>query len=152
MKITKPSENTFDQLFKLIKYYSDRFEMLPKTMDELYHQMRGFRLLVDDRNRVMGCAHLDIFTPTLAEVKSLAVDPEMQGRGYGRILVEDCEREARELGIKKIFALTYRDQFFKHLGYEQVTMDTLPEKVYKECVKCHYYNNCNEIAVVKLFF
>jgi len=149
LRLEKPSEKTFEQLFLLIKYYSDRFEMLPKTMDELYHQMRGFRLLVDDLDQVLGCSHLDVFTPTLAEVKSLAVQPFSMGKGYGRILVEDCEREARELGIKKIFALTYRDEFFKHLGYQQVTMESLPEKVYKECVKCHYYNNCNEIAVLK---
>ena len=149
MRLEKPSEKTFDQLFLLIKYYSDRFEMLPKTMDELYHQMRGFRLLVDDFDQLLGCAHLDVFTPVLAEVKSLAVQPHALGKGLGRVLVEDCEREARELGIKKIFALTYKDEFFKHLGYDVVTMDSLPEKVYKECVKCHYYNNCNEIAVLK---
>ena len=92
---------------------------------------------------------MDIFTPILAEIKSLAVAGDYQGQGLGRALVEDCEREARELGIKKVFVLTYQEEFFKKLGYIVVSRDSLPEKVYKECVKCAFYNDCNEIAMTK---
>ncbi len=154
-QLVKPNAQTFQGLFDLIKFYSDRKEMLPKTLDELYRQTRGFRILlneVDDLSevpQVIGSAHLDIFTPLLGEIKSLAVAEAFAGKGYGRLLVEDCEREARELGLKKLFVLTYKQGFFEKLGYHVVDIKTLPEKVFQECVKCHFYNSCNEIAMVK---
>lgn len=147
-QLIKPNTKTFQGLFDLIKFYSDRKEMLPKTLDELYHQVRGFRVLVEG-DRVIGSAHLDVFTPTLGEIKSLAVAQEFMGQGLGRLLVEDCEKEARELGLTKLFVLTYKQGFFEKLGYQVVDIKTLPEKVFQECVKCHFYNNCNEIALTK---
>ncbi len=148
IELTKPSASTFDGLYQLIKFYADQRVMLPLSLDEIYHRAQGFRLLVDN-DWVIASAHLDIFTPELAEIKSLAVDQQQSRKGYGKIMVEDCEREAKELGIKKVFVLTYQQEFFEKLGYHVVDLNTLPEKVYKECVKCHFYNNCNEIAMVK---
>lgn len=146
--ITKPNSDSFQGLFDLIKTFSDRKLMLPLSLDEIFHRAQAFRV-IEDRG-VIASAHLDIFTPTLAEIKSLAVLDEYQGKGYGRALVEDCEKEAQELGIQKVFVLTYQEEFFKKLGYQVVSRDSLPEKVYKECVKCVHYNNCNEIAMVKI--
>jgi len=147
-----PSQETYAQLHEIINYYAERKEMLPKTYDELYQRTRDFRLLVDRSDaqpQVIACSHLDIFTPVLAEVKSLAVRPEYQGHGYGRLMVEDCETEARELGIERMFALTYQVEFFKRVGYEIIDIKTLPEKVFKECVVCPFKDNCNETAVIK---
>jgi amino-acid N-acetyltransferase len=154
-RLLKPDAKTFQGLFELIKFYSDRKEMLPKTLDELYRQVRGFRILINEPDdiaetvQVIGSAHLDIFTPILGEIKSLAVAEAFIAKGYGRLLVEDCEREAYELGLKKLFVLTYKQSFFERLGYHVVDIKTLPEKVFQECVKCHFYNSCNEIAMVK---
>lgn len=149
MELTKPSAGTFDGLYQLIKFYADQRMMLPLSLDEIYHRAQGFRVLVD-QDWVLASAHLDIFTPELAEIKSLAVDHQSRSKGYGKLMVEDCEREAQELGIKKVFVLTYQQGFFEKLGYKVVDLNTLPEKIYKECVKCHFYNNCNEIAMVKV--
>ncbi len=152
LSLELPSQETYAQLYELINHYAERKEMLPKTYDELYQRTRDFRLLVDRSSselQVLACSHLDIFTPTLAEVKSLAVRPEYQGQGYGRLMVEDCETEARELGIERIFALTYQVDFFKRLSYEVIDIKTLPEKVFKECVICPFKDNCNETAVIK---
>lgn len=146
-----PTQDTYAQLYDLINHYAERKEMLPKTYDELYQRTRDFRLLVDrSSGEVLACSHLDIFTPVLAEVKSLAVKPEYQGQGYGKLMVEDCETEARELGIERIFALTYQVEFFKRVGYELIDINSLPEKVFKECVICPFKDNCNESAVLKL--
>ncbi len=152
ISLEKPTAISYQGLYDLIMYYADRKEMLPKTLDELYHQTRGFRILVDRSSEtplVIGSAHLDIFSPTLGEIKSLAVHPDYQKQGLGRLLVEDCEKEARLLGLNKLFVLTYKENFFQKLHYQTVEMTELPEKVYQECVKCHFYNNCNEIALIK---
>lgn len=161
MQITKASSETFQGLYELIKSFSDRKLMLPLTQDDIFHRAQAFRVIETviaseqsehgnlPATKVIASAHLDIFTPILAEIKSLAVADEYQGKGYGRALVEDCEKEALELGIKKVFVLTYQEEFFKKLGYTVVSRDSLPEKVYKECVKCSFYNDCNEIAMIK---
>ena len=146
--LTTPNEQSFAQIHELINFYAERREMLPKTLDEIYHQMRGFRVLVSG-DEVIGCAHLDIFGPDLAEIKSLAIKPEYAGQGHGSKLVEDCLREAGELGITKVFALTYRAEFFHKLGFETTNLESLPEKVFKECVVCPFYGECNETAVIK---
>jgi amino-acid N-acetyltransferase len=155
LKIVKPNSESFSGLYELIKSFSDRKLMLPLTMDEILHRAQAFRVICAEDslsthlNQVIGSAHLDIFTPVLAEIKSLAVADAYQGKGYGSALVRNCEHEALELGIKKVFVLTYQEEFFKKLGYSVVSRDTLPEKVYKECVKCVFYNDCNEIAMTK---
>lgn len=136
------------QVFDLIKTYSDDFVMLPKSIEEIKNLSPHFRLLVE-HEQVQACVMLDQFTETLAEVKSLAVSKAMQKQGLGRALVLDCEQRAKELGIKKIFALTFSTDFFHKLGYKIVDKETLPEKVYRECVRCHYYDNCKEIAMIK---
>ena len=126
--------------------------MLPRTLDELYSRTRGFRILVKRdgiAEEVIASSHLDLFSDTLAEVKSLAVKESYLKQGLGKLMVEDCETEAKELGIKKIFALTYKEKFFEKLGYKVIDIKTLPEKVFKECVICPFYEDCNEIAVLK---
>ena len=152
MQIVKPNSESFLGLYELIKTFSDRKLMLPISLDEIFHRAQAFRIImnqVEGIYKVIASAHLDIFTPTLAEIKSLAVADKYQGKGYGRALVEDCEREAWFLGIEKVFVLTYQEEFFKKLGYKVISRDMLPEKVYKECVKCSFYDDCNETAMIK---
>ena len=173
MLITKPNSETFSGLYELIRTFSDRKLMLPLSQDEIFHRAQAFRIICEPEakaviasasslslrakrsnlqtnKKVIASAHLDIFTPVLAEIKSLAVADDYQAKGYGKKLVENCEAEARTLGIEKVFVLTYQEEFFKKLGYVVVSRDSLPEKVYKECVKCSYYNDCNEIAMTKV--
>ena len=149
MKIVAVTSDYHQKVFDLIKNFSDQYVMLPKSIDEIINLAESFRILVNENSDVIACAMLDQFTDELAEVKSLAVDKAYQGHGYGRLLVSDCEAAARALGIKRLFALTYEEKFFHKLGFQTVSMETLPEKVYRECVRCHYFNNCKEIAVVK---
>jgi amino-acid N-acetyltransferase len=137
------------ELQSLINKYAEQKLLLHKSLDEIYHLLRGFRIIKNEHEKIIACAHLDLFTEELAEVKSLVVAEEYQGLGLGRKLVEDCQLEAKELGIKKLFALTYQEEFFKKLDFEVVDLKTLPEKVFKECVTCPFFNNCNEIAMLK---
>lgn len=149
--ISKPqTESDFEGISNLINFFSEKKEMLPRSKDHLYRIARGLRIIKSNSNKVLACAHLDLFSTELAEIKSLAVHPDFQGQGFGKALVEDCEKEALGLGIKKIFALTYKDNFFIRLGYKVVLIESLPEKVFKECVICPFFKNCNEIAVMKL--
>ena len=122
--------------------------LLPKTKEDLEKELNNFRVIVED-GEVIACALLDQFTDTLAEVRTLAVNKDYQGKGLGKALVEDCEQRAKAIGITKIFALTYEDGFFHRLGYKTVDKESLPEKVLKTCIHCSQYSSCQEIAVIK---
>jgi len=110
--------------------------------------LREFQVAEDDA-RIIGCAAVDVFWADLAEVKSLAVAPGQAGRGVGSGLLAAACDDARALGVKKLFALTYERGFFEKHGFEVIDRDTLPEKVWRECIACPKVDACDEIAVIK---
>jgi len=131
----------------LINGFARTGEMLPRTMAEVYENLRDFSV-VRDGNGVVACGALHIMWEDLAEVRSLAVQAERQGGGLGALLVRAHVQEARDLGLKTVFALTYRPGFFERLGFRQADVMTLPRKVWNECYRCPKFPTCNEIAVV----
>jgi amino-acid N-acetyltransferase len=132
----------------LLEIYAAKGNLLPRTFSELYRHLRDF-FVIEIGGKVVACAALEIFTEDLGEVRSLVVDEAHERRGLGRLLVERITDEARSIGLKRLMALTYVPVFFHKLGFQTVSMDTLPEKVWGVCVKCYKYNNCDETAVLK---
>ena len=132
----------------IINSHAELGKMLFKNYAQLFENLRDFGVYEEDGN-VLGCAALTIIWADLAEVRSLAVDERALGRGIGRKLVEWCVDEARRLQIRRLFALTYEQGFFAKLGFEVVAKETLPLKVWSDCVRCPKNDNCDEIAVVR---
>lgn len=132
----------------LLEQYAAQGNLLPRTLNELYRHLRDF-FVVDVEGKVAGCGALEIFTEDLGEVRSLVVADEYKGVGYGRLLVERIIEEARNIGLRRLMALTYVPPFFHKLGFKTVPKETLPEKVWGVCVKCYKFNNCDEIAVLR---
>ena len=133
----------------LINLYAQRGDMLPRTMGEVYENLRDFYVVRGDDGMFMGCVALHIVWSDLAEIKSLAVPEDAQTRGLGSLLVEAAVAEARAIGLSRCFALTYRPAFFERLGFVQADVMTLPRKVWNECYRCPKFPSCNEIALVK---
>lgn len=131
----------------LINGFARTGEMLPRTMAEVYENLRDFSV-VHNEGGVAACGALHIMWEDLAEIRSLAVQEDRQGQGLGALLVRAHVQEARELGLKTVFALTYRPGFFERLGFRQADVMTLPRKVWNECYRCPKFPTCNEIAVV----
>ncbi|HWO72165.1 MAG TPA: N-acetyltransferase [Dehalococcoidia bacterium] len=132
----------------LINFYAQRGDMLPRTMGEVYENLRDF-YVVRDQGRLLGCVALHIVWADMAEVKSLAVAEEAQSRGLGSLLVRATIEEGRQLGLERLFALTYRPAFFERLGFVQADVMSLPRKVWNECYRCPKFPSCNEIALVR---
>jgi amino-acid N-acetyltransferase len=130
----------------LVEYWSKTDVVLPRTEGEIYETLRDF-IVARDGNRVVAAGALHIEWKDLAEIKSLVVDPEYQGKGLGSIVVEACLDEAVELGLKTIFALTTSQDFFEKCGFTQATVSNFPLKVWNECLRCPKYSRCDEIAV-----
>jgi amino-acid N-acetyltransferase len=134
---------------ELVNTFARRGEMLPRTMAEVYQNLRDFYVVRDDAGETVACGGLHILWEDMGEIKSLAVREDMQGHGLGQRIVEACVDEARQLGLTTAFALTYRPGFFEKLGFTQADVMTLPRKVWGECYRCPKFPGCNEIAMVR---
>jgi amino-acid N-acetyltransferase len=136
-------------IHKLLNHYADRGLLLPRPLSELYDHLRDFNVLVEngEAEKIIGACALGICWEDLAEIRSLAVIEDRQGSDYGRRLVEACLQEARSLGLRKVFALTYAEGFFSRMGFRVVEKATLPQKVWGDCLKCPKFPECDEIAM-----
>ncbi|MBI4301229.1 MAG: N-acetyltransferase [Chloroflexi bacterium] len=148
MKIEKAKIGDVPQIHKLINYFADKGEMLPRPLSEIYENVRDY-YVARDGDQVAACVALHVSWADLAEVKSLAVTKEKQEQGIGALLTKACLEEAEALGIETVFALTYKPVFFEKMGFKRVDVMELPRKVWGECYRCAKFPNCDEIALVK---
>jgi amino-acid N-acetyltransferase len=132
----------------LLKGYSDRGNLLPRTVEDIEINLIDFRI-VDMHGRLAACAALELFPNELGEIRSLAVDEEFGRSGLGTHLVSLLIDEARDRGLSRLMALTYVPEFFHKLDFRTVPKATLPEKVWGICVRCYKFYNCDEIAVLR---
>ena len=147
MNVRKARMGDIPEIHTLVNSFATRGEMLGRSRSELYEGLRDF-FVVEQDGRVVGCSALHINWEDLAEVRSLAVAPELQGKGMGKTLVSACIEEARSLGIARIYALTYRPGFFEGVGFSKVPKESLPHKVWGDCLKRPQFPNCDEDAVI----
>lgn len=148
MKLRKASLADISSIKTLINGYAAQGIMLPRTDLELAEHIRDFTLAVDEEGDLLGCGALHIYTPAVAEVRSLAVAPAAKTKGIGRAVVEALVQEGREFGLSGIFAFTYVPEFFGKLGFEEVDRGQLPLKAWKDCLRCPKFQACDEIAVL----
>lgn len=147
MKVEKARISDVPQIHQLINHFAERDEMLPRSLSELYENIRDC-FVVRQGGQVVGCVSLHVFWSDLAEIRSLAVVADSQEQGIGAQLVQACLKEAEELGITTIFCLTYKPAFFEQFGFSQVDKMELPRKVWTECYRCPKFPNCDEVALV----
>ncbi|MFH0935268.1 MAG: N-acetyltransferase [Candidatus Omnitrophota bacterium] len=136
------------QIQKLINAFASNDLMLPRSLNELYENIRDF-WVAQDNGKITGCCALHISWDDLAEIKSLAVVKNKQGKGLGRELVCACIEEAERFGAKKIFVLTYKPEYFRKLGFKKVKHAALPHKIWAECINCPKFPDCKEVALLK---
>ncbi|MGK2906870.1 MAG: N-acetyltransferase [Desulfuromonadales bacterium] len=134
------------QIHKLLLNYAKDGLVLPRSLMDIFETIRDFYVFAED-SRVIGAAALNICWEDLAEVRSLVVEEKHNGRGIGRYLVEACISEARQLGIGRVFALTYQQTFFEKLGFQVIEKSELPHKIWGDCIKCAKFPECDEIAL-----
>ena len=131
----------------LVNDYAAQNVMLPRTPESISLTLDDFLVAVTDRDRVIGCGSLKEYSPSLAEIASLAVAPEAQGHGLGHAVVERLEELALSRGIEALFALTLTPRFFESLGYAVVDRSLYPEKIRRDCISCPRRFGCGEVCV-----
>ena len=143
----KPTFADVDEIYNLIAGYAAQGVMLPKPHNVLYETLREFVVAQDESKKIVGVGALHLTWNELAEVRSMAVHPDFSRQGIGSAIVKKLLKEGRAVGVKKFFTLTYRPEFFKSLGFELTTKESLPHKIWKECIECPKFPNCDEIAM-----
>lgn len=135
-------------IHKLVYVFAKESLMLDRSINEISEHIRDFVVFEKDGN-IVGCSALQSYMQGLAEVKSLAVRKDCQGQGIGSELVRFNLEEARDLRFSKIFVLTYAIGFFEKLGFNRTDKESLPQKIWQECVKCVKFPECDETALIK---
>lgn len=133
----------------LISIYSERGEMLPKALMEIYEELRDFFVYTDEDDDVLGCCALHLFWDDLGEIRSLAVKEPNKRQGIGAALIRACLDEASDLGISRVFTLTGKPAFFEKQGFGLIDRAKLPQKIWTACVKCTKFPDCDESALIK---
>ncbi len=136
-----------EDIMKLINQNAEKGLMLPRTRSTLYEGIREFVVAVEDE-QLIGTGSLHIIWDDLAEIRALAVDENHQRKGIGREIVEILLHEAEDLRCPKVFTLTYQVEFFKRMGFILVDKESMPHKVWKECINCVKFPNCDENAMI----
>ena len=121
--------------------------MLPRPISRIYDNVRDYHVIEVD-SVVVGCGALHVMWSDLAEIRAVALKDEFIGKGFGRPIVEILLNEAKELEIEKVFVLTYKEDFFKHLGFSIIDKSELPHKIWNECINCIHFPDCNEVALI----
>ncbi|AFM42094.1 acetyltransferase, N-acetylglutamate synthase [Desulfosporosinus acidiphilus SJ4] len=149
MKLRKAKIADVEEMMSLINNNAEQGLMLPRSRNMLFENIREFMLAEED-GKLIGVASLHILWSDLAEIRALAVSDNHRRQGIGTKIVKAIEEEAKELGCSRLFALTYQPEFFKFCGYEEVSKDQMPQKVWTECINCIKFPNCDEIAVSRI--
>lgn len=149
--IRKARMSDVKAIHQLIAEYARKGDMLPRSLSDIYENLRDYFVFEEDGGELVGSAAIHIMWEDLAEVRSLAVREGKMRRGVGTQLVESCISEAIMLGIGRVFALTYKPEFFERLGFHVVDKAELPQKIWSDCLKCSKFPDCDEVALVADF-
>ncbi len=150
--IRKARTSDVPKIYEILKGFAEKGLMLPRPLSELYDVIRSFQLACpeDDQETVAGVCALSVCWADLGEIRSLAVHPDHQGGDIGRRLVESCMEEARSLGLKRLFVLTYIPEYFKKFDFHLTEKTELPQKIWADCLKCVKFPECDEIAMERM--
>ncbi len=132
---------------EIVNHHAERGRMLHRSLEAVYERLRNF-VVAEIDGTIVGCVAIEIVWTDLAEVKSLAVHPDYLGNRIGYQLVAAAVDDARTLGVKRLFALTYEESFFVRQGFGTIDREQLPHKVWSDCAACPKREACDEIAMI----
>ena len=148
VKLRRAYPRDAEEIREIVNTYASKGLMLPRSLSSIYESIRDFRVIAGG-DRIMGCAALHVCWEDIAEIRSLVVAEEIRGRGWGRALVDDCLKEARGLRLPRVFTLTYTPEFFQRLGFTGIEKESLPQKIWKDCIHCPHFPDCKEVALIR---
>lgn len=147
MKVRQAERHDIPGMVQLIGHYASEGLMLPRSSNAIAAGLAEY-LVADVDGAVVGCGALQQYSDDSAELYGLATYPDRSPRGTGSAIVEALIEKARDEDISRVFALTLAPVFFQKMGFHTVQHKDLPLKVWKDCVVCPKFGNCDEIAML----
>ena len=147
MNIRQAAHEDIDTIARMIAHYAAQGLMLPRSHNALTDALSNY-FVADQDGKVIGCGGLEQYSSSTAEIFGLATAPNKSVRGTGSAIVQALIAKARSENISHVFALTLAPAFFQKMGFRTVQHSDLPMKVWKDCIACPKYGNCDEIAMV----
>ncbi len=148
IRIRKARIPDCQQMQTLINAFAGKGIMLPRSLNDIYETLRD-HFVAEMDGKIIGVCGIHILWEDLAEIRSLAVKKSFQNRGVAKRLVNRCIKDARALGLKRIFVLTYVPEFFKKMGFKEIDKSGLPQKIWGDCLRCPKFPNCDETALIR---
>ena len=148
MEYRKPTFADVEKIYDLVNAYAGDGLMLARSRNSLYEFLRDM-IIAEVDGELIGVGALHMVWDELAEIRTLAVSPKMNRSGVGKTIVNMLIEEGKLLGVNTVFTLTYQPEFFGRCGFEEITKEQLPHKVWKECINCPKFPNCDEIAMMR---
>ena len=136
-----------DALMDMVSFWAKQGQNLPRKRNDIIRNIQTFAVCVKD-NQVVGCACLFVYDSGLAEIRSLGVSPIIQRQGQGRAIVNFLLKRAAKMYIERVFVLTRSPQFFSRVGFEKTVIESMPEKILKDCENCPKRDKCDEVAYI----
>lgn len=131
----------------LVAHYAAEGLLLPRSEDEIRAHIGRF-LVLTEGSELLGCVALEPYGTDLAEIRSLAVAPEVRDRGLGTRLLRLALAAARRRSIARVFAVTHAPDFFGRQGFATSTRWAVPEKLARDCRTCPKASHCDLVAVI----
>lgn len=147
MTIRQAAPEDIGTIVRIIAHYASQGIMLPRSHQALEEALSRY-VVADHNGAIAGCGGLDHYSNGTAEIYGLATAPGNSIRGSGSAIVRALIEKARAEKISRVIAMTYVPAFFLKMGFRTVEHKDVPMKVWKDCVACPKYGNCDEIAMV----
>jgi amino-acid N-acetyltransferase len=148
MKIRPAKVSDVKDIHKIVEFYANNKEMLHRSLNSIYENIQEYMVVEDEEGKIIACGALHVSWEDLAEIKALAVSEKYKGQGIGKKIVLRLQKNAEELGVGKVFALSFKPDFFIKLGYKVIPKETLPHKIWSECINCHLFPDCGEVPLL----
>src|SRR5580692_11319988 len=123
----------------LIQVHVGDGTLLPRSLAEICENIRDF-VVVENEGAIVGCGALHLYGMHLAEIRSITVTRQSKGKGAGRVLINALLKEAQRQSVTCVCLFTCIPDFFGYMGFQVVQKEALPDKIFKDCVKCSRRN------------
>jgi amino-acid N-acetyltransferase len=140
--------NDAEEMSRLINKHASSNLMLPIALNQIYDQLRDF-VVAEAEGEIIGCGAMHITWKDLGEIRSVAIEESHRKQGVGTQIVNRLLTMALEMEVKRLFVLTYQPKFFDKFGFSVIDKEALPHKIWRVCINCHKFPNCDEIAMIK---
>lgn len=148
VSIVPASTEDLVRLQAFLRPFFQRGDLLFIPEEKLKKALRRFLLAKQPAGAILGSLGLFEWGKDLVEVRALAVDAKVRGMGIGSAMLDCAISRARLEGKKKVFALTYKTAFFTARGFREVPKESLPHKIWGDCMLCLSRENCKEKSVI----